>query len=131
MNNVLEYKSYFTKVEYSVEDKVLHGKIEGIKDLVTFECDKASEAEAKFREAVDDYLAFCEDIGQEPEKPFKGVFNIRLTPKLHKKAAIEAAREGITLNQFVVRSVESQLDRSESVAYTVRDENGFTSEELK
>ena len=57
------------------------------------------------------------------------MFNIRLTPKLHKKAAIEAAREGITLNQFVVRSVENQLVRSGSAAYTVRDENGFTSEE--
>ena len=110
MKNVIEYKGYFTKVEYSFEDKVLYGKIEGISDLVTFECETAAEVEDSFKEAVDDYLAFCEDTETEPEKPFKGVFNVRLTPEKHKLAAIGAANEGVTLNQFVCEAVDAKLD---------------------
>ena len=110
MNGTLEYKGYFTHVEYSPEDKVLYGKIEGIKDLVNFECEKAEDAEREFRKAVDDYLAFCEDNGVEPEKPYKGVFNIRISPELHRNAAIVAERKGITLNAFVSDAIKNFLN---------------------
>lgn len=63
MNNVLEYKGYYTKVEYSAEDNVLYGKIEGIRDLVNFECDTLDGVESAFQAAVDDYLALCADLG--------------------------------------------------------------------
>lgn len=109
MKNVIEYKGYYSKIEYSSDDKVLHGKIEGIRDLINFECDKLEDVEKSFREAVDDYLAFCRSLGQEPEKPYKGVFNIRISPELHRRAVIEAANEGITLNQFVAKAVEQSL----------------------
>ena len=89
-NNVLEYKGYYTKVEYSAEDQVLFGKIEGIKDLVSFECEKLGDVEMEFHEAVDDYLAFCKDLGESPDKPYKGQFNVRIPPELHRKAAIAA-----------------------------------------
>ena len=71
--NILEYKGYYTKIEYSAEDRVLYGKIEGIRDLVNFESDNIEGIEQEFRSAVDDYLAFCEDLGQNPEKAYKGV----------------------------------------------------------
>lgn len=109
MKNILEYKGYFTRVEYSVEDRVLHGKIEGIQDLVNFECDQADQVEERFHEAVDDYLAYCEDLGKQPEKPYRGVFNIRISPELHRRAVMEAAKEGVTLNQFVASAVETRL----------------------
>ena len=48
MKNVIEYKGYFTKVEYSIEDKVLHGRVEGISDLVNYECENAAEVENAF-----------------------------------------------------------------------------------
>ena len=71
-SNVLEYKGYHTKVEYIAENNILYGKIEGINDLVTFEASDLSSVEKEFHEAVDDYLAFCEAIGQPPEKEYKG-----------------------------------------------------------
>jgi hypothetical protein len=71
MSNILRYKGYFTKINYSAEDKVLHGKIEGINDLVTFESNNANQIEQEFHKAVDDYLSFgdidadsiCSDLG--------------------------------------------------------------------
>ena len=86
MKNLLEYKGYYGKVEYSVEDQILFGKIEGIVDLVTFESKNADEIEKEFRDAVDDYLDFCHQVGKEPEKTYKGTFNVKIDPELHKEA---------------------------------------------
>ena len=109
MRHVLEYKGYYTKVEYSIEDKLLHGKIEGINDLVNFECSSADQVEEKFHEAVDDYLIFCQDIGAEPDKCYKGSFNVRLSPELHRRIAVAAAVQGMSLNQFVANAMERSL----------------------
>lgn len=68
VNNILEYKGYFTKIEYNVEDKVLFGKIEGINDLVSFESDQPNEIENEFHNAVDDYLELCRELSQLPNK---------------------------------------------------------------
>jgi len=112
MKNILEYKGYYTKIEFSIEDKVLHGKIEGINDLVNFEAENAADIEKEFHNAVDDYLEFCERTGTEPSKPYRGVFNIRLTPEKHRLAAKEATNQGITLNQFVCQAVDEKLSRT-------------------
>lgn len=72
MNDILRYKGYSTRVEYSFEDGVLHGKIEGISDLITFESNSLDpgDVENAFHEAVDDYLAFCEDTGTIPNREY-------------------------------------------------------------
>ena len=108
-SNILEYKGYFTKIEYLAEDNVLYGKIECIMDLVNFESASVSEIENEFHSAVDDYLAFCEERGKEPNKTFKGTFNVRISPELHKKAALAAFRDDISLNQFVESAIESYV----------------------
>lgn len=69
MNMILEYKGYKTEIRFSKEDNVFFGKIEGIKDLVSFDADKAEDIEKEFHDAVDDYLLYCEDIGTSPDKP--------------------------------------------------------------
>lgn len=109
--NILEYKGYYTKVEYSVEDNVLYGKIEGIKDLVNFESDNLCDIEEEFHSAVDDYLAFCKDLGQNPDKPYKGIFNVRVSPELHRKAAIAADKNGETLNAFVTKAISAAVSQ--------------------
>ena len=83
-SNVLEYKGYYTRIEYDTEGLVLRGKIEGINDLVTFECEDTKKVEEEFHKAVDEYLNFCKEVGKTPEKEYKGTFNIRISPKLHK-----------------------------------------------
>ena len=109
MENTLQYKGYFTNISYSVEDKVLHGKIEGIDDLVTFESEDVAEIESEFRAAVDDYLDYCSSIGKEPSKTYKGTFNVRITPQLHRELAFEAMKEGVSLNQAVECAIEQYL----------------------
>ncbi|MBO4681347.1 MAG: type II toxin-antitoxin system HicB family antitoxin [Clostridiales bacterium] len=105
-NDVLEYKGYHTRIEFDSVSKVLHGKIEGINDLVTFESDSVSEIESEFQKAVDDYLAFCEDIGQSPDKEYKGTFNIRITPELHKKLVEISFINNESLNNTVEKAID-------------------------
>lgn len=106
MSNILQYKGFFGSVEISIEDDVLYGKLLYVNDLVTYEANTTSELKQAFEESVDDYLDFCAAHNKEPEKPFKGSFNVRISPELHKAAAIEAEKKGITLNQFVQQSIE-------------------------
>lgn len=112
--NILEYKGYFSKIQYSAEDNVLHGKIEGVADLVTFESSNCDEIEMEFRNAVDDYLEFCKEIGKSPDKPYKGSFNIRISPELHKRADITAQKKGFTLNQLVTNAISEYLDGTQN-----------------
>ena len=105
MKNLLEYKGYHTKIEFDSEALVLRGKIEGIKDLVNFESTDISTVEEEFHAAVDDYLEFCKEVGKEPDKEYKGTFNIRISPDLHKRLAIVAMQNGDTLNATVEKAI--------------------------
>lgn len=103
----MKYKNYIGSVEVSIEDDVLHGKLLHIKDLVTYEGNTPAELEAAFREAVDDYLAECEADGVQPDVPFKGVFNVRINPVLHRNLAMSAQTKGCTLNEYVKTVLEA------------------------
>lgn len=118
MSNILHYKGYTTQVEYSAEDHILTGVIEGISDLINFEADTPGEVEAAFHEAVDDYLAFCKDIGKEPERAYKGSFNVRVKPQLHRKLDIAARRQGLSLNQVVETALSEYMERNRPEAET-------------
>ncbi len=67
MNNIMEYKGYYTKIEFDSEEFILRGKIEEINDLVNFECDRIQDVEKEFHEAVEGYLEFCKKVGKEPD----------------------------------------------------------------
>jgi predicted HicB family RNase H-like nuclease len=67
MSAMLRYKGYLGSVEYSDEDEVLHGRLEFIRDLVTYEGADAKVIEAAFQEAVDDYLELCEAEGRKAD----------------------------------------------------------------
>ncbi|HCW22894.1 MAG TPA: toxin-antitoxin system HicB family antitoxin [Lachnospiraceae bacterium] len=109
--NILEYKGYYTKIEYNVEDRVLYGKIEGIRDLVNFESDNAADIENEFHAAVDDYLEFCKEVGKEPDKEYKGSFNIRINPELHRSLVGISFKNGRTLNATIEKALEEYVSR--------------------
>ena len=108
--NTLSYKEYVGSVSFSAEDEVFYGKIEHINDLVTFESDNAHDLKKAFEEAVDDYITICGQKGVQPEKPFKGSFNVRVKPSLHKRAYIKALQSGISLNKFIEMTLEKELN---------------------
>lgn len=125
MNNMMEYKGYHTKIEFDVESMTLRGKIEGINDYVDFEAGDISSIETEFHSAVDNYLEFCEEVGKDPEKEYKGTFNVRISPVLHRKLALCAFKDGCSLNAEVEKAVAAFVDRDQlqtrALAESVRD----------
>ena len=108
-DNLLKYKDFYGSVEYSSADECFFGKIIGTADLVTFEGKSVDSLKTAFAEAVEDYIVLCEEAGKEPQKSFKGSFNIRISPKLHREAAAIASREGISLNAFVEKAIYDEV----------------------
>ncbi len=109
MKDILTYKGFMGSVHFSAEDEVFHGKIEGTDDLVTFEGQSTQELIAAFHAEVDDYLALCQKLGKQPVKSYKGSLNVRMSPEVHRKAAENAARLGMSLNQFIQKAVEKEV----------------------
>ena len=109
MKNLIEYKGYIGSIEFSQEDELFYGKVQGIRALISYEGTNAQELIEDFHDAVDAYLELCQENGKSPEKAYKGSFNIRVSPELHKKIAIYAMEHDITLNNFVEQSIEKQL----------------------
>ena len=110
----MEYKGYHTKIEFDVESMALRGKIEGINDYIDFEAEDIVSIEKEFHSAVDDYLEFCAEVGKEPEKEYKGTFNVRISPELHKKIALCAFKDGRSLNAEVEKAIATFIDSDQS-----------------
>ena len=102
MSNVLAYKGYFAPVEFDAEQHVLTGMVTGIRDAIVFEGSTAEEVERCFHDAV-------AEKGKEPERAFKGSFNVRTGSELHKQAALAAAKKGESLNKFVTEAIAAAL----------------------
>lgn len=111
----MTYKGYLGSVAFSEKDNVFFGKIEGINGLVNFEGESVQELTAAFHEAVDDYLAYCEDEGIEPDKSYTGVLNVRLTPAIHRQVAILARQAGLTLNAYIKETLEERVEKAVAV----------------
>ena len=109
-NNIFEYKGYHTIIEFDTETCTLRGKIEGIDDFVNFESKDVSKIESEFHDAVDDYLEFCNEVGKSPDKVYKGIFNVRINPILHKKAALLARKGNESLNKLVENAIEAYVE---------------------
>ncbi len=122
MKDMMKYKEYFGSVHYSDEDRTFFGKIEFIRALVSYEGTDVKTLRQAFEEAVDDYLDTCTEQGKEPEKPFKGTFNVRIGPELHQRVAMAAAQQGVTLNGFIADVLKRETATEQSGKKTVSND---------
>jgi predicted HicB family RNase H-like nuclease len=100
MTETMKVKGYHGSVEFSIEDDCLHGRVLGIGDIITYEGNSVKEIKIAFKEAVDDYLQLCKELGKNPEKPYSGKVMFRIDPAVHAKAALAAQLKGVSLNQW-------------------------------
>ena len=109
MNNTFEYRGYIGTIEFSEEDALFFGKVMWIRSLISYEGKNANELISDFHSAVDDYLSVCEAEGREPEKAYKGSFNIRISPELHKQLVVCATSRQMSLNSFVENALRKSV----------------------
>jgi len=107
--NVMTYKGYTARIEYSTEDGCLIGEIAGIRDIVGFHGDSVAELQAAFEEAVEDYLEMCEESGRPPQKPYSGELTLHIPPEVHTGIVMAAEASGKNLDQWVTDTLSAVL----------------------
>ena len=106
---MMEYKGYLGTVEYDARSKIFHGDITNTRDVITFQGKTVNEIERAFKDSIDDYIAWCREEGTEPEKPYSGKFNVRLSPELHRQIAVLAKKMRVSLNSFVEKAINDEI----------------------
>lgn len=99
---MIEHRGYVGVFEYDPDDETFRGRIVNLgKDGITFAGSSVEELKREMAASVDDYLAWCAERGEDPEKPFSGTFLVRAEPEVHRAVAVAAAREGKSINAWV------------------------------
>ena len=98
---MMEYKGYIGSVQFDDDADIFHGEVINIRDVVTFQGTSVQEIRKAFQDSVDDYLEFCAELGEEPERPFSGKFTVRVSPELHRKVYVQARLHDMSLNGWI------------------------------
>ena len=121
MANTLKYRGYHGQIEFSAEDNLFVGHVIGIQDSLNFHGSSIDEITVSFHDCIDGYLEMCTTFGREPDKEYKGSFNVRISPPLHRSAAIQAEAEGKSLNQFIQEAIEEKLSPGQEIVAIMID----------
>jgi predicted HicB family RNase H-like nuclease len=104
---MLTYKGYTGIVEFDADAEIFHGEVIDTSDVITFQGKNAKEIKKAFRDSIDDYLDFCEELQKAPDKPFSGKFVLRVSPQLHHKLYKQSMVSKKSLNAWLVEKLES------------------------
>ncbi|MBP0617255.1 type II toxin-antitoxin system HicB family antitoxin [Jiella mangrovi] len=106
---IMHHRGYEARIDFDEEAESFHGEVLNLRDVITFEGTSVEELKKAFIDSVEDYIAFCRERGEEPEKPFSGQFVVRAEPRLHRQLAVAAKRAGISLNKLVTGILEKEV----------------------
>jgi len=101
----MEYKGYIGTVTFDDEAELFHGEVVNLKDVITFQSDTVEGLKREFQMSVDDYLDFCKQRGEQPDKPFSGKLTLRIDPDLHRELYIKSKKENKSLNSWIVEKL--------------------------
>jgi predicted HicB family RNase H-like nuclease len=104
---MLTYKGYLGKIEYDDEAGIFRGEVVNTRDVITFQGKSVEELKEALADSVEDYLEFCRERGEEPDRPFSGKFVVRIPPEVHREAFLKARKAGKSLNKWVREVIES------------------------
>jgi predicted HicB family RNase H-like nuclease len=116
MNTPMTYNGYSALIEFDNECDLLRGEILDINDTITFYANSVDEIKEAMKDAIDDYLEHCAEIGKKPEKPYSGKISLRMTAELHRIASNTATMRGKSINSFVVECIEKEISGKNSVS---------------
>lgn len=98
---MLTYKGYKGQIEVDTDAGILFGRVLDIRDVITFKGKTVEEAVQAFQDSIDDYLEFCQERGEEPNKPFSGKLPFRTTPERHRQLYIASQKAGKSINAWM------------------------------
>ena len=108
---MFNYKGYVGRIDYDDKVGTFHGEVINTRDVITFQGQSVNELKKALRESVEDYLEFCRERGEEPDRPFSGKFVVRVPPEVHREAFLKAKSSGKSLNAWVKEVIQSSAKR--------------------
>jgi predicted HicB family RNase H-like nuclease len=102
---MMKYKDYLARVEYDASADIFHGEVINTRDVITFQGKSVEEIKRAFEDSVEDYLAFCRERSEEPDKPFTGRFTVRLSPDQHKQVILAAEKAGKRIDSWIAEAL--------------------------
>jgi predicted HicB family RNase H-like nuclease len=106
----MEYKNYLAHVEFDSEANIFHGEVINIRDVITFQGKSVDDLRQAFADSIEDYLEFCKERGEEPDRPFSGRFTIRLSPEQHRQVILAAEKAGKKIDSWVAEVLTHAVD---------------------
>ena len=97
----MKYKNYEAAIDYDGDIEMFHGVVVNTRDVITFYGKSVAELKREFKNSVEDYLEFCRELKEEPDKPFSGNLTLRITPSLHQRLYSRAKKSGKSLNSLI------------------------------
>src|SRR3989304_1707191 len=107
---MMEYRGYVAKVDFDEDGDLFHGEVVKLRAVITFKGKSVSELRKAMRESVEDYLAFCEERKEEPEKPFSGRLLVRIDPALHREIYVRSREEDKSLNSWIAEKLGEAVE---------------------
>jgi predicted HicB family RNase H-like nuclease len=108
--NTMEYKGYIGVVEYDDEAGIFHGEVANLRDVITFQGETVSELRQALIDSIEDYLEFCTQRGEQPDKPLSGKLLLRLSPSLHRKISAQARKQQKSVNGWVTETLQRAVE---------------------
>lgn len=102
---IMKYKGYIGRVTYDEDARIFHGEIINLKSIITFQGRSVDELEQALKDSVEDYLEWCKEQGEQPDKPFSGNLKLRMPPALHAKLSVEASLNDVSLNSLIIEKL--------------------------
>ena len=112
--NTMEYKGYNATIEYDSDEDSFFGIVDNVTDVIHFEGKSVKELREQFKKSLEAYIEACKKINRDPQRPFSGKFQVRISPDLHRRITLAARRSGKSLNAFVTEAIE-QADKMEGI----------------
>ncbi len=103
----MKYKGYEAAVDFDDDMEMFHGVVINTRDVITFYGRSVAELKKEFKASVEDYLEFCKQRGEDPDRPFSGNFVVRISPSLHQRLYSTAKKSGKSLNSWIEEKLAS------------------------
>jgi predicted HicB family RNase H-like nuclease len=109
MNNIMIIDGHRAVIQYNPEIGMFRGEFINLNGGADFHADSVSALKTEGAESLRVFLQVCAEEGIEPVRSYSGKFQLRLPEALHAQVTETAASLGVSLNQFVQRSLEHEL----------------------
>jgi predicted HicB family RNase H-like nuclease len=107
VSNVLRHKGYVAEIGYDESADAFHGRVIGIRDVIDFYGRTPDELRREFKAVIEEYLAWCREEGDKPEKTWLGKLTFRPTDEQRRRFITAATARRMSVNAWAL----SVLDR--------------------